>query len=208
MTPQQKRDLTDLRAAAQGRNQEQLQYMLKRLLGSMDYYVALTVPLERIWQWLDIFESYYPDEDWLRKLVLAINSYGIRPDDTVAEMALQQNFSEPGAANYIKAVYDLTQSMQDKHTGEARISYMTSSVVNCIMAELAEAWYGERTDDWRRVRANQFDPATGTYSDPDAAQIAYEFWTNVETAALDTTSWLEIANAIEKKLTRFEEPSS
>lgn len=204
MTPQQQRDLTDLRAAAQARQQEQLQYLLKRLLGSMDFYIALSLPLERLWKWLDIFESYYPDEQWVRKLLLAINTYGMRPDDSIAEQALQQDFSEPGAGNFLKAVYDVTQAMQDKHTGEARVSFMTSAVVNSIMAELAEAWYGERPDIWERVRNNQMDSKTNEYSDPQAVEMAYQFWTSDQTAVLDSACWLEVAAEVEKRLTRLE----
>lgn len=200
MNPQQQRDLKDLRAAAQTRQQEQLQFLLKRLLRSMDYYVALSVPLERLWHWLEIFESYYPDEVWVRKLLLAINAFGTQPDDSIAEQALQQNFSEPGTANYLKAVYDVTQAMQDKHTGEARVGYMTSAVVNSIMAELVEAWYGDHLDAWEQVRVNQ-DAAR---ADEEAAAIAYQFWTASDTAALDQASWLEVATTVEQRLTRLE----
>jgi hypothetical protein len=203
MNDQQRRDLTDLRAAAQERNQERVQYLLKRLLQSMDYFVALSVPLERLQLFLDIFESYYPEEIWIRKLLLTINTFGTPPESAIAEAALQETFSAPGAANFVKAVFDLTQAMQDKHTGEARIGYMASAVVNGIMAELAEAWYGEREADWQRVRSNQYDPQTGTYSDPEAMQIAYTFWTDEATAMLDQSCWMEIAANIEKKLLRY-----
>jgi hypothetical protein len=204
MTPQQQRDLIDLRRAAQARDQEQLQFVLKRLLRSLDYFVALSVPLDRAYRFVDIFESYYPEEAWPRQMLLAITSFGSAPDDSIAEMALQKEFPAPGAGNFLKAIYDITQAMQEKHTGDARIGYMTSAVVNAIMAELAESWYGDRLQDWQRVRRNQYNPDTQTYSDPDAAQIAYQFWTDPQTAALDTASWLEIADQIEKHLTRLE----
>lgn len=208
MNDQQRRDLKDLRAAAQERNQEQVQYTLKRLLQAMDYYVALSVPLERLQWFLDIFESYYPEESWVRKLLLMINTFGTPPETTIPEAALQETFSAPGAANYVKAVFDLTQAMQDKHSPEARIGYLASAVVNSIMAELAEAWYGEREQDWQRVRGNHYDAQTGTYSDPEAMQIAYAFWTDEATAALDRGCWTDIANSIEKKLMRYAGTSS
>lgn len=208
MTPQQQRDLTDLREAAHNRDQQQLQLMLKRLLQSMDFFVALAVPLEVTYRFLDIFESYYPDEIWPRQLLLAITSFGTTPDDSIAETALQQDFSEPGAGNFLKAVYDITQAMNDMHTTEARIGFMTSAAVNAIMAELVEAWYGEHLEAWQRVRENTYNPETDIYSDPGATDIAYQFWTDRQTAALDVTAWLQIANSIEKKLTRFEHENS
>lgn len=203
MNPQHQRDLTDLRKAAAERDQAQLQFLLKRLLQHMDYFVALTVPLERAYEYIDIFESYYPDEAWVRQLLLAITSFGTAPDDGVAEMALKQDFSAPGARNFLKAIFDITQAMQAKHTGEARISFMTSAVVNAIMAELVEAWYGDQEAAWEQVRNNTYDPVTETYSDPEAVQIAYTFWQNPQTAALDTALWTDVADAVEKKLTRL-----
>jgi hypothetical protein len=196
MTPQQERDLRDLRVAAKARDQQQLQFMVKRLLKGLDFYVALAVPLERMHQYLDIFESYYPDETWVRQLVLMIGTYGSKPDDSVAEMALQQSFDEAGAANFLKAVYDVTQAMNDQHTKEARVGFLASAVVNSIMAELVEAYYGDRPQLWRRVRTNDYD-------DPTVADIAYNFWMDETTRAMDIACWLEIAASIEAKLTRL-----
>lgn len=207
MNPQHQRDLTDLRKAATDRDQAQLQFLLKRLLQHMDYFVALSVPLERTYDYIDIFESYYPDEIWVRQLLLAITSFGTTPDDGIAEMALQQSFPAPGARNFLKAVFDITQAMQSTHTGEARIGYMTSAVVNAIMAELVEAWYGDQEAAWEQVRQNTYDPETEMYSDPVATQIAYQFWQAPQTAALDTALWLAVADAIEQKLTRLQKAS-
>jgi hypothetical protein len=204
MNPQHQRDLTDIRTAAQQRNHEQLQFMLKRLLQGLDFYVALTVPLERLYQLLDTFERYYPDEAWVRKLIIAIGAYGTAPDDSIAEMALHQRFTAPGMGNYLKAVYDVTQAMQDKHTSEARISFMASAVVNSVMAELAEAWYGKYPAAWEKVRQSEQNPETGEYTDPKATTIAYTFWMSAETAQRDTEIWLAIAANIEAKYKRLE----
>jgi hypothetical protein len=61
MNPQHERDLKDIRKAAHERHQEQLQFLLKHLLQGLDFYVALSVPLERLYHFLDVFERYYPD---------------------------------------------------------------------------------------------------------------------------------------------------
>lgn len=205
MNAAQEQDLNDLRLAAQQRDQMQLQFLLKRLLRGMEFYVALSVPVERAAGYIDIFESYYPDETWVRQLLLAINAFGTKPDDSIAEAALSQQFTAPGAGNFLKSVYDITQAMNNTHTLDARVGFLASAVVNEIMAELAEAYYGEREEDWRRVRANQFDAETGEASDPGAADIAYQFWIAPETAALDTGSWLAVAASIEQKLRRLKD---
>jgi hypothetical protein len=191
----QRRDLSDLRQHAQARNHEQIQFVLKRLLQQMPFFYSLAVVLETVYRFLDVFESYYPDEGWVRQMLLSIASFGTAPDDSVAEMALAQAFTEAGTGNYIKAIYDITQAMQSKHTPEARVGYLTSALVNAVMAELAEAWYGDKPDLWQTVRQ---DPTA-----PDSMTIAYAFWTNPQTAALDTQNWLEIADALERALERL-----
>lgn len=201
MSPQLQRDLSDFRQAAQRRDPQQLHFLLKRLLQQLDYYPALAIVTERLYRFLDIFESYYPDEAWVRTLLMGVVSFGIAPDDSVAEQALQHSFTDPGAGNYLKAIYDLTQSMQQKHTGEARVGFMASAIVNVIMAELVEAWYGEREDAWETVRAAQ-SQAEAPDPDSEAAQIAYRFWIDAETAALDTACWLEVADHLSVHLAR------
>jgi hypothetical protein len=204
MNTPQRLDLQDMRTAAHQRNQQQLQFLLKRLLQSLTYYMALSVPLDCIRPFLDIFENNYPEETWVRTLLLSINMYGAKPNENVAEMALEQSFNTPGTANFLKAIYDLTQSMQDKHTPEARIGFMASSVVNAMMAQLVEAWYGKREKAWERVRDSQYDPTTGEYIDEKTTRIAYTFWTHPDTATMDTEAWLALADNIEQKLKRSE----
>jgi len=193
MDTQARLDLQEFRASALERNQEQLQFLLKRLLQSLDYYMALVVPLERIQSFLPIFERYYPEENWVRKLLLMIINYGKAPDNDISEMALQQSFSAAGMGNFLKAVYDLTQAMRESNTPEVRIGFMASAVVNIIMAELAEAWYGKRPKAWERVRTGE---------EPHASKIALTFWTDAQTAEADSAAWLAVAESIEAKLLR------
>lgn len=202
MNPVQQRDLAMLREAIQERNQEQMQFYAKRLLMTLPYYYSLAVVTEPLATFLPRFEALYPDESWIRQLLLAINSYGTSPEDVVAEMAMQHKFEAPGAMNYIKAIYDLTQGMQQSHTGEARIGFLTSALVNVVMADLADAWYSERPYAWERVRSNQLDPATGQYSDAEATQMAYQFWVDESTVERERLAWLAIASHIESSLER------
>jgi hypothetical protein len=202
LTPAQMSDVKALRSAAEQREQQALQFLTKRLLGQLDYYPALAVVVERLYRWLDIFESYYPEETWARDLLLTINSYGMKPDEGAVAQALEAHYAEAGVANYVKALYDLSQAMQDRHTPEARVSYLVSALVNSTMAELVESYYGERPEAWVQVRANRFDPTTGEASDPSAALIAYNFWTDAGTAALDSACWREIADSLERVLSR------
>jgi hypothetical protein len=198
----QKQMLADLRTAAAERDAERTQYALKGLLGQLEYYAALALTLDVVYGFLDLFESYEPEATWVRTLLVQIASYGMAPDDQQAEAAVLARHEGPGVANYMKAVYDTIQSMQKSHTPEARLSFLASAVVNTVMAEVAEAWYGEHIEEWERVRANTYDPQTQTYSDPDAAQIVVDFWTDAGTIALERASWLEIANRLERALER------
>ena len=198
----QKQMLSDLRSAALERDAERTQYTLKLLLGQLEYYAALALTLDMVHSFLDLFESYEPEATWVRPLLVQIASYGMAPDDTQAEAAVLQRHEGPGIANYMKAVYDVIQAMQSRHTPEARLSFLASAVVNTVMAEVAEAWYGEHIEDWERVRANAYDPQTQTHSDPDASQIVHDFWMDAGTIVLDRGIWHEIAARIEKALER------
>lgn len=198
----QKQLLADLRSAANERDPERTQYALKGLLGQLEYYAALAVTLESVYGFLDIFESYEPDATWVRAALVQIASYGMAPDDQQAEAAVLQRHEGPGVANYMKAIFDTIQSMQKSHTPEARLSFLASALVNTVMAEIAEAWYGEHIEEWERVRANTFDPLTQTYSDPEAAQIVVAFWSDAGTATLERSSWLAIAKRLERALER------
>ena len=104
--------------------------------------------------------------------------------------------------NYIKAIYDLTQGMQKKHPGEARIGFLTSALVNVVMADVADAWYAEHPSAWERVRRNQLDPATGQYTDAESTQMAYHFWVDEGTVGRERLAWLAIASHIESALER------
>lgn len=198
----QQRDLHELRRFVQERNPEQTQFYLKRLLMAVEYFYAIAIISESLHAYLPIFERDYPEEEWVRRLLLMIVSFGHQPEDSVAEMALQQDFPAPGALNFLKAVYDLTQAMNDKHGNESRVGYMTSALVNSVMAQLVVAWYGGRARAWARVRANRIDPETNTYTDPVATEIAYQFWTDDATITRERDLWFALAERIENALLR------
>lgn len=198
----QKQWLNDLRTAVDDRDAEKTQYALKMLLGQLEYYAALAITLETVHRFLDVFESYEPEASWVRPLLIRMASYGLASDDQQAEDAVMARHDGPGIANYIKAVYDTTQAMQKTHTPEARLSFLASAIVNTVMAELVEAWYGEQIEAWERVRANVFNPETQQYSDPEAAQIAYAFWMDEATITLERAGWHEVADRIERALKR------
>ena len=195
-------DLEQFRFAIRQRDTEQKQYLLKKLLQELDFYIALAVALEPIHRYLEHFEQDYPDETWVRTLVIGIANFGTTPDDQISTEALRQDFSKPGAGNYLKSVSDIVQAMQPSHPGVARIGYLGSAIVNVIMAELVRAWYHTRLVAWERVRANQFDVATGQYLDPEATQIAYQFWTDSLVMQRDADLWTAIAGSLEEKLQR------
>jgi hypothetical protein len=200
--PVQARDLHELRRNVQERNSEQSQFYLKRLLMAVNYFYAVAIITEELQRFLPKFEEAYPDEVWVRRLLLAVVSFGNKPEEGVPEMALRQDFPAPGAMNFLKAVYDLTQAMNDKHGNESRVGFMTSALVNVLMADVVQAWYGKRTKAWERVRANKLDPATGQYSDPVATEIAYQFWTDEATISNERELWLALADRIENALKR------
>jgi len=190
-------DITRLREAAENRDHDQAQFVLKRLLQQLDRLVALAVPIERIQTFLPTFEQYYPDEEWVRKTLLSIVTYGQAPDDNIVQMAFQQDFSKPGAGNFLKALYDIIQAMQDKHAPQARVGYMVSAVVNANMAELVHFWYADQQAAWEKMRRKTID------SDSETSQIALAFWMDQDVALLDEDGWMLVADSVEAKFQRM-----
>jgi len=202
LTDVQRRDIQSLRQAIDARLADQTQFYIKRLFMGAPYYYSIAVVMDALQLFLPTFETIYPDEIWVRQLLLSVNSFGTAPSDTVAEMALNQQFDAPGVMNFLKAVYDLTQAMNDKHTNEARVGFITSSVVNVVMASVVHNWYGTREKAWIKVRKNRIDPATGQYTDPVATEIAYKFWTDEATITYEKETWHRITDALERALQR------
>lgn len=195
-------DLHALREAAHARDPEGRQFLLKSLLLKLEFFGAMAVATAQVYPFMDAFEAQYPEETWPRQLIMGIVNFGHSPDEAIPEMALQQDFTMPGAGNFLKAIHDIAQSMQSRHQFEARVGFLVSATVNGVMAQVVHGWYGDRPDDWARVRANRYDPAAGTYSDPEATQIAYQFWTDERTARHDQQLWLAVADNIERELAR------
>lgn len=194
-------NLAALREAAKRRSPEQTQFLLRRIFLAMPFYRALAVAVERTYRHLETFERYHPEARWARQSLVQITSLGTAPGK-LPDDALEPAFTTPGTANFIKALFDLAHASRQGSQPEARVGYLVSAVVNAIMAELVELWYGSRLADWERVRRNSYDAATGQYSDPEATQIAYRFWTDETVALRDIDAWLEVTDNIEKKLSR------
>ncbi len=183
--------LDQLRQAAEKRNPEQCQFLLKTLFVGMEFYLALAVVIERAQSYLETFETYYPDGAFARQILMQMVNTGTAPARLPPEA--QRDFEYPGAANYMKALSDLAFALQPGPL-PPRIGYLVSATVNAIMAELVEHYYGRCPEAWALVREK---PA-----DSEASEIAYNFWTDEEVALLDTDHWLQVADSIERHFLR------
>ncbi len=183
--------LEELRQAAAARDPERCQFLLKALFMRLEFYLALAVAIERAQSFLETFETYYPDGHFARQILMQMVNTGTAP--ARLPPAAQRDFDYPGAANFMKALADLAQSLQQGPL-PPRIGYLVSATVNAIMAELVEQYYGRRIEDWRWLRAQ---PGSSK-----AREIAYAFWTDAEVALLDTDHWLQVADSIERHLAR------
>ena len=183
--------LEQLRNAAEARDPERCQFLLKTLFIGMEFYLALAVVIERAQSFLETFETYYPDGVFARQILMQMVNTGTAPARLPPEAL--RDFDYPGAANYMKALTDMAHALQQGPL-PPRIGYLVSATVNAIMAELVEHYYGRHMDAWAIVHANS--------ADPDAQEIAYAFWTDEEVALLDTDHWLEVADSIERHLQR------
>ena len=183
--------IDQLRDAAEAREPERCQFLLKTLFLDLEFYPALAIVVERAQSFLEAFELYYPEGQFARRILMQIVNTGTAPARLPPEA--QRDFEYPGAANYMKALSDLAYALQPGPL-PPRIGYLASAAVNAIMAELVEHYYGRRPDAWRIVRAQ---PETA-----EAKAIALDFWTDEEVALLDTDHWLSLADSIEAQLRR------
>lgn len=179
--------LDQLRRAAEARDPERCQFLLKSLFMEMDFYHALAVVIERAQSFLETFELYHSDGGFARQILMQMVNTGTAPARLPPEA--MQDLDFPGGSNYMKALSDLAHALQQGPL-PPRIGYLVSATVNAIMAELVEHYYGRRPDDWTLVREQP--------TEPRAHKIAYAFWTDEEVALLDTDHWLQVADSIEQ----------
>ena len=183
--------LEQLRQAAEARDPEQCQFLLKSLFIGMEFYLALAVAIERAQAFLPTFEHYYPDGAFARQILMQMVNTGTAPSRLPPEAL--RDFEYPGAANFMKALADLAHALQQGPL-PPRIGYLVSATVNAIMADLAEHYYGQHIDHWTFVRENP--------EDAKAREIAYRFWTDADVALIDTDHWQQVADSIETQLQR------
>ena len=184
-------DINQLREAAEARDPDRCQFLLKALFMELEFYIALAVAIERAQPFLESFERLVPEGIFARQILMQMVNTGTAPARLPPEAA--RDFDMPGAANFMKALSDLAHALQPGPM-PPRIGYLVSATVNAIMAELAEQYYGRRPGQWAIARQ---EPAH-----PQARHVAYAFWMDEETALLDTDRWLLVADSVEKHLRR------
>ena len=180
--------LNALRDAAEARDPERCQFLLKALFMELDFYLALAVVIEWARSFLETFEAYYPDGIFARQILMQMVNTGTVPARLPPEAL--RDFEQPGAANFMKALADLAHALQPGPL-PPRIGYLVSATVNAIMAELVEQYYGPRPQAWAQFRAV-----------PANSEIAYAFWTDEDVALLDTDHWLQVADSVERQMQR------
>jgi hypothetical protein len=178
-------DIDKLRAATQGRQPEQKQFLLKKLYKQLAFVVALGVSTETAHDYADTFERYHPEEIWPRRMLRQIVMTASAPDESVIQQAFQ-HFTTPGTANYFKALYDLYQGTQTKHLPDARLGFLVSAAENSITAQLVELYFGGQPGLWETYRAQG----------PDFTEIALAFWTDERVIARDAAAWDQLAARI------------
>ena len=184
--------LRQLRDAAEARDPERCQFLLKTLFMDLDFYLALAVVIERaqLVSWRPS-STYYPD--WrLRAADSDADGEHRHSALSLAAGSAARLHSTRAAANYMKALSDLAHALQPGplpprigYSGGARPS--TRSWRNWSSSITDRAWM-----PGRKYGAAPAEPVA-----PEAREIAYAFWTDEEVALLDTDHWLSLADGIE-----------
>ncbi len=193
-------DLAALRTAAAAREWSAAQMSLARLVQGLPFFAALAAIVEGFTAFLPTFQQNYPPSNPLsglpNQILLGVMNYGFAPDRLPDEAML--DYDAPGAAQYILAILELARAAQKEREPLERVELLVSAAANQIVAALSESYYRRYPDDHARVRANQYDPETGDYSDPDAARIPILLWLDPIVAALDTQLWHALADRLER----------
>jgi len=193
-------DLAALRAAAAAREWSAAQMSLARLIQGLPFFAALAAIVEGFTAFLPTFQQDYPPSDPLsglpNQILLGVMNYGFAPDRLPDDAV--SDYDAPGAAQFILAILELARAAQKEREPLERIELLVSAAANQIVAVLSESYYRRYPDDHARVRANQFDPETGDYSDPDAARIPILLWLDPAVAALDSQLWNALAARLER----------
>lgn len=195
--------LNVIRTAARSREWNLLQPALASLLGELDKFTAVDFVIERLNRHLPTFQAYHPDDanpsgKMIRELMITVVSFGFAPENLPD--FLVGDYPTPGSGQFVHAVMELCRAMQKDRTPDEVRDLLASAIANSLLAELSEFWYSRNPEAYARVRANQTDPVTGEYSDPEAARIPLIFWLDDQVAARDTGAWLNIAYKLEKRL--------
>ncbi len=178
-------DIAKLRAAAQDRDADQKQFLLKKLYKQLAFVVALGASTETAHNYVDTFERYHPEEVWPRRMLRQIVMTASAPDEAVIQQAFQ-HFTTPGTANFFKALYDLFQGTTTRHAPDARLGFLVSAAVNSMTAALVEGYFGDQPALWEAYRAQG----------PDFTEIALAFWTDEQVAAHDIAAWDALADRL------------
>jgi hypothetical protein len=193
-------DLAALRAAAAAREWSAAQMSLARLIQGLPFFAALAAIVEGFTAFLPTFQQDYPPSDPLsglpNQILLGVMNYGFAPERLPDEAMAE--YDAPGAAQFILAVLELARAAQKEREPLERIELLVSAAANQIVATLSESYYRRFPEDHARVRANQYDPETGDYSDPDAARIPILLWLDPTVSELDTHLWSALADRLER----------
>lgn len=193
-------DLAALRAAAAAREWSAAQMSLARLIQGLPFFAALAAIVEGFTAFLPRFQQDYPPSNPLsglpNQILLGVMNYGYAPERLPDEAMAE--YDAPGASQFILAVLELARAAQKEREPLERIELLVSAAANQIVAALSESYYRRYPEDHARVRANQYDPETGDYSDPDAARIPILLWLDPIVAELDTRLWSELADRLER----------
>ena len=190
-------DLAALRQAATEREWGTAQDILTRLMMQIEFYAGLEIALKRAYDHLPTFEQHHSDAGWARSLLVWIASYGAAPANLPIEAS--NPYPSPGAANYVKALIDLARGVERQTPLENRVRFLADALCNVMLSDLAAFWYSEHPDRWglQQTRGEEIDPATGMTL---PQSIYAQFWLDEEVARRDTAAWLEVAEALAKKL--------
>lgn len=185
--PDIQQDILLLQHAVQDRDWTTTQDIFKRLLTRLDPLIALSVVTPRIQAFIPKFQHYYPEAKWVRDLMLTVVVYGSSPREIPFHAV--KDFPSPGCGNFLMAVFDLAQTVQQDHTIYERYSFITNAAANGILAQLQYSYFKNRPELYALYRDSETDPET-------RQAIQTDFWLDDTVAKTDIALWSNLVETL------------
>ncbi|QRK12028.1 hypothetical protein JQX13_19475 [Archangium violaceum] len=186
-------DVVALRHAGEVVDSNACQDATKSLLLRIPAHQALELTQRQVASRWSLFERHQPGVTWPLEFIEDSARIGMKdglvwPDD--------DDFTGPGANNFIRAVKHLWDASRILDDDEERVTALVDSIANVIMAERLETWGARHLEQWSRWYQVRMEGKRRV----ESQRLQREMVLGTESVDVGRRAWLELADVLEKAL--------